>query len=272
MNRGPKKTAGRPMTATHLAMSDHIVVRCPACGGHEPAEAGTTGYGPEIVCAECGETWPSSPLRSEGRTDLVLETREHIQRNLLEAERRPLVTYTDRGAEKAWATKMAGDYWPEPPRQRRFPLFAGATAAVFFLAAFFGGREAAVSAVPDLAGLYAAIGLPVYLEGFAIEAVAAERMPTAAGDRIVVQGTLRNVGAEQGAVPKLAALLYDSARMTARAEGFDSPVQILKAGEATPFRLTLDAAPALAVRVAVRFQRPGEKLPRNEGTARPATQ
>jgi hypothetical protein len=253
-------------------MSDHIVVRCPVCGGHEPADLGAIGNAHAIVCAECGETWPSAAPRSEGRTDLVVETKEHIQRNLLEAERRPLVTYTDRGAEKAWATKMAGDYWPEPPRQRRFPLFAGATAAVFFLAAFFGGREAAVSAVPDLAGLYAAIGLPVYLEGFAIEAVAAERMPTAAGDRIVVQGTLRNVGREQGAVPRLVAILHDSARMTALAEGFDSPVQILKAGEATPFRFTLDAAPAQAIRVVVRFQRPGEKLPHNEGAAASATQ
>ena len=79
-----------------------------------------------------------------------------------------------RQSEEATAAKMAGDYWPEPPRQSRIPMIAGAMAALLFLVAFFGAREAAVAALPDLAGLYRAIGLPVNLDGFAIEAVGAD--------------------------------------------------------------------------------------------------
>jgi hypothetical protein len=167
---------------------------------------------------------------------------------------------------------MAGDYWPEPPRQRRFPMMAGAIAALFFLAAFFGAREAAVKAVPDLASLYAAIGLPVTLEGIAIEKVAADRTPTAAGDRVVISGTLRNVSGKEMAVPPLAAILYDSALVPARIEGFDPPARSIGVNEAQTFRLTLDGAPRQAVEVAVRFRRPGEKLPQGVSVAQAATQ
>ena len=36
---------------------------------------------------------------------------------VIDAERQPLVTYSD-AADNAWKAKIEGDYWPEPPRQR----------------------------------------------------------------------------------------------------------------------------------------------------------
>jgi len=259
------------VTASALAISDHVVIQCPMCGASESAEPQVLAGHPTIVCRECGETWPSAPPRAKRRTDLVRQSEPRMGNQDVEAERRPLVTYSD-GAEGAWAAKVAGDCWPEPPRRRRLPMASGAVAALFFLAAFFGGREAAVSALPDLAGLYAAIGLAVNLEGIAIEGVAADRLPTAAGDRIVVRGTIRNVSGEEMPVPPLAAILYDSAMVPARAEGFDPPTRKIAVGEAASFQLTLDRAPLLATRVAVRFRRPGEKLPRGAGPPPSATQ
>ena len=76
----------------------------------------------------------------------------------------------------------------------RLPLIAAGMAAALFLAAFFGGRQAAVAAIPDLAGLYAAVGLPVNLDGLAIEDVEAERAPTFAGFKLKVRATIRNIG------------------------------------------------------------------------------
>jgi hypothetical protein len=254
------------VTASDLAIPDHVVIQCPACGASEAAETGVLAGHPTIVCRECGETWPSAPARATRSTDLVGQTKARIESNIVEAERRPLVSYSD-PADSAWATKIAGDYWPEPPRQRRLPLTAGAIAAAFFLAAFLGGRETAVSAVPDLAGLYAAIGLPVSLDGIAIEKVAADRTPTAAGDRIVVSGTIRNVSGREMTVPTLAAILYDSARVPARVESFDPPAHAIGIDETQPFRLTLDSAPAHATEVVVRLRRPGEKLPQAVGAA-----
>lgn len=248
------------MTASDITNADRVVIQCPACGASESAEPQVLADAPTIVCRECGGTWPSAPPRTRRRTDLVRETKAHIESNVIDAERRPLVTYSD-GAESAWAAKVAGDYWPEPPRQRRMPMIAGAIAALFFLAAFFGGRQAAVTALPDLAGLYAAIGLPVHLEGMAIEDVAAERSSTSTGERIVVRGMIRNVSGDEMAVPQLAAILYDSARVPARGESFDPPAKTIGRGEAAPFLLTLDGVPAQATQVAVRFRRPGERLP-----------
>ncbi|MGH6922437.1 MAG: hypothetical protein ACRED5_01590 [Propylenella sp.] len=260
------------MTASDLAQSAHVVIQCPACGASETAEPEALAGHPTIVCRECGETWPSARPRSKRRSELVSQTRAHVESNLMEASRRPLVTYSD-GAESAWAAKVAGDHWPEPPRPRRLPMAVGAVAALSFLAAFFGAREAAVTALPDLAGLYAAIGLPVNLEGIAIEGVAADRTPTAAGDRIVVRGTIRNVAGKAMPVPQLAAILYDSAMGPSRVEDFDPPTATIAAGETASFTLTVDRAPLLATRVAVRFRQPDAKLPQGvEATPASATQ
>jgi len=248
------------VTASSLADSNHVVIICPACGASESAEPEVLADAPTIVCRECGETWPSAPRRTVRRLDLVRETEAQVKSNLEEAERRPLVTYSD-GAERAWAAKVEGDYWPEPPRPRRIPMMMGAVASVLFLVAFFGGREAAVRAVPDLAGLYAAIGLPVSLEGMAIEAVTAERSKTDAGETVVVHGTIHNVSGRAMAVPPLTAVLYDSARRPAGVQGFDPPAATIGNGEAKPFVLTLDTAPRQADTVAVRFRHPGERLP-----------
>jgi hypothetical protein len=227
------------VSASSFASSSHAVVLCPACGGSEPAESGSPAGAPEIVCAECGETWPSAPPRTERRSDLVHQTRAQVESNIVEAERRPLVTYSD-GGESAWAAKAAGDAWPEPPRQRRLPIIAGAVASAFFLAA---------------------IGLPVHLDPVAIEKVAADRTPTASGDRVVISGIIRNVSGAEASVPALAAILYDSARVPAHAESFDPPAGTIPPGKSAPFRLTLDGAPPEATEVAIRFRRPGEKLP-----------
>jgi hypothetical protein len=189
---------------------------------------------------------------------------------LLVAEKRALVTYTS-AREDAWAAKVAGDYWPEPPRHSRIPMIAGAMAAALFLTAFFGGRHAAVAALPDLAGLYSAIGLPVNLEGFTIEAVTAERAPTFAGDRLTVRVSIRNLGKDEAAIPPLAAVLYSRALAPAGALGFDPPEHPVPAGESVALLIHVDAAPKDAAEVAIRFRRPGETLAA-AGTAEPAPQ
>lgn len=188
---------------------------------------------------------------------------------LIVAERRPLVTYSD-SADDAWAAKIAGDYWPEPRRHSRLPMMAAAIASLFFLAAFFGGREAAVAALPDLAGLYSAIGLPVNLDGFAIEEVKAERLPTFAGVKLTVRATIRNIGSVGQSLPALAAVLYSDSLLPAGAYGFDPPEQAVGAGETISLVMHLDSAPERAAEVVVRFRRRGETLV-VAGAAEPVT-
>jgi hypothetical protein len=179
---------------------------------------------------------------------------------MIDAERRPLVSYSD-GADKAWATKVEGDYWPEPPSERRLPMTIAAMAAMLFLAAFFGGREAAVAALPDLAGLYAALGLPVNLDDFSIEDVTAERSASAEGGRVSVRGMIRNVGADEQPLPPLAAILYSSAAVPAGSYRFEAPIDPVLPGEAAVFLLELEAVPQNVAEVRIRFARGGENLP-----------
>ena len=183
----------------------------------------------------------------------------HRESGVIVAEKRALVTYSD-NADNRWKAKIDGDYWPEPPRQSRLPMMAAAMAGVFFRAAFFGGREAAVAALPDLAGLYSAIGLPVNLAGFAIEDVGAERTPTFAGFKLKVHATIRNIGASEQTLPPIAAVLYSDALVPSGAYGFDPPARTLKAGESIPLVMQLEALPKQAAEVVVRFRRRGETL------------
>jgi hypothetical protein len=179
---------------------------------------------------------------------------------VIDAERRPLITYSD-GADKAWAAKVEGDYWPKPRPERQLPRMLAALAAMFFLAAFFGGREAAVAALPDLAGLYAALGLPVNLDGLVIEGVAAERTAMAEGTRVSVHATIRNIGASEQPVPPLAAVFYDGALVAAGSYGFAAPMDAIGGGEAAAFLVEFDAVPEAVAQVAIRFRRRGENLP-----------
>ena len=152
-------------------------------------------------------------------------------------------------------------------------MIAAGMAALFFLAAFFGGREAAVAALPDLAGLYAAIGLPVNLDGFAIADVKAEsrRRPSPAlGSRCTPRSAMS--GRAEQAIPPLAAVLYSDALVPAGAYGFDPPSRS-SSRPANRFSSTmkLDSAPEQAAEVVVRFRRRGETLA-VAGAAEPAAQ
>ncbi len=246
-----------------MTLSDHlpshqVVIQCPACGAAESAEAATLADQPIIVCRECGETWPGgAPPARRHKTKRRPSARRTSE--VIVAEKRALVTYSDR-AETAWKAKIEGDYWPEPRRPSRLPMMAGAMAALIFLGAFFGGRQAAVAALPDLAGLYAAIGLPVNLDGFSIDNVGAERTPTFAGFKLKVHATIRNVGKTDRTLPPLAAVLYSDALVPAGTYGFDAPARTVRPGESLPLVMELESASKQAAEVVVRFRRRGETL------------
>jgi hypothetical protein len=222
---------------------------------------------PMIVCRNCGETWPVSPRRTRRP---AFPTTEHDPRPvsaLIEAERRPLITFSD-GAQKAWAAKIEGDVLPEMPQDSRFAATAtmtAALAAILFVGALLGGREAAVAALPDLAGLYAAVGLPVNLDGLAIEDVRAERLPP--DRRLTVRGLIRNVSGVDRAARPLVVNVMDAVAQGVGSRDFDPPAATIAAGEAVPFILEFQDLPEEAAEISIRFRRPFEPL--HTATAEP---
>jgi hypothetical protein len=242
------------VTALDPTISEHVVVQCPACGACESVEATALSHRPSMVCRECGETWPAGGLRPQGARKAALR-REAPP--IIVAEK-ALVTYSDT-ADKAWQAKIEGDYWPEPSRQRRLPMTAAAVASVFFLAAFFGAREAAVAALPDLAGLYAAVGMPVNLDRLTIEDVGAERTRTFEGSQLTIRATVHNLSQSGRAMPSLVAELGRGGAPLGR-YAFDPPSDTIGPGQSVSVLVELGAVPEDADEIELRFQRRGETL------------
>jgi hypothetical protein len=231
-----------------------VAIICPACGASEDADPATLAGAPRIVCRKCGETWSAAPRRRPRHAAVRAPSRA-----LVEAERRPLVTFSGASDTQAWQAKMDADVAPAPQRPSRIPMTAAAVASLLFLAAFIGGRHGAVAALPDLAGLYGAVGLPVSLTDLAIETVQAERESGAeAGLR--VSGSIRNLGRGAEGVPPLTAGILDAAGAPLASYGFTAPAERLKAGEATAFLLELPDVPRHAATVVIRFRQPADPV------------
>lgn len=231
-----------------------------------------------IVCANCGETWPvpGNPVTAatmdapedesagEGASRALslwsAPAGEWPASRSLEAMRRPFVTYDGVGGptERAWAAKIEADRDPPVVVPSRVPQFAAAVASAIFLVSLFVGRDAAVTAIPDLAGLYSAVGLPVNLDGFAIRGLEAERRGAGVAATLVVRGRIENVSGVARPVPPLVVDFRDGARTPTGTRSFDPPARDIAPGEAAPFEVTMLAVPERTDEIVVRLRRTGE--------------
>lgn len=253
---------------THLDLADpgSGTASCAACGAAGAGRSATRGDSATPVCRKCGRSRRAASPARHVKSQRSLPRGEP---EILEAARRPLVTYSDRG-QTAWAARIESDTLYEPRPRSRVPLTAAGVVALLFIAAFFAGRHAAVAAVPDLAGLYAAIGLPVNLKGLAVEDVAVTRSPAGSTARLSLQGAIRNVSDVEQAVPALTASLRDSADRQIALRGFAAPVQRLAPGATSPFAVAIEEGPRQASQVVVRFRRAADDVTSEE--AGPASQ
>ncbi len=248
---------------TSALISDLVILKCPACGAAEPIEAAIMAEGTQIVvCRRCGETWPARNVENVAAGPI--EKAEQAGRSLvwsdarlIDAVRRPLTSY-DNGSQDAWAARIAAERTPpRSPAGRPFISAVAGLASVAFLVAFLAGRENAVTAIPDLAGLYAAIGLPVNLQGLAINDLTAIRFRSGDGAGLNVAGVVVNLKENDQPVPGLVVELRDSAHGPIRAIAIAPPVAHLAGLDAKAFRIVIEDVPKTAVGVAVRFANSG---------------
>lgn len=259
------------MPHSDLAKSDQVVIQCPACGASEAADATLLADAPMIVCRNCGETWPTTGPRAGSRPSMRPRRAVSVSRNNVDAQRVPLVTYAGE-MDRAWAAKVAGDVLPGvAPRRSRIPGATAALASLLFIAAFLGGREAAVAALPDLAALYGSLGMPVNLDGLEIRGIGADRAPSQTAGRVSVRGEIVNVSRTELRIPPLDVSFHDASMMPAGSRGFDPPAHILAAGDGAAFTLQLEGVPQGASRIVLRFRRPGEPTP-SQGASQGASQ
>ncbi|WP_092496502.1 DUF3426 domain-containing protein [Faunimonas pinastri] len=166
-----------------------------------------------------------------------------------------LVTYSDRGPDP-WERKVAADRDPEPPRRGASVVapLAGCL-ALAFIAAFVGFRGHVVRAVPSLAGLYAAAGMPVNLDGLDLRDVTSERSPGSGTDSggLSLKASIVNPTRQSRDVPIMEIAVRDGAGKILGRTLAKPPVEKLGPGQSMPVVFRLAGAPDKASSVLVRF-------------------
>ena len=147
-----------------------------------------------------------------------------------------------------------------PLRHYRLPRFAGValvaaiTAAISALAL----REPIVRMVPDLAGIYASIGLPVNLRGLEFREVKTRQETQDGIPVLVIEGEVVNVTKHPVEVPRVRIAVLGSAKQELYTWTALLPRSVLGDGEKVTFKSRLASPPPRGEEVLVRFLTRGD--------------
>lgn len=114
-------------------------------------------------------------------------------------------------------------------------------------------RHAVVSRVPQMAGVFRAIGLPVNLQGLAFERVVTELVEDAQGRFLIVQGEVRNVAKGTLAVPPIEIIIQDATVKSLYTWTAEASRPTIIQGDTIPFRTRLASPPQNGSNVILRF-------------------
>ena len=252
-----------------------MLIVCPTCASEyriETARVGTEGR--SVRCAGCRETWFVSPA------EVVAAHEAELQAATDAADE---AVSEDAWAEASAAVRSAAppetiDNVPDAPRRARAgkpkpgykPLGKSAgeggiaglspalAAGLVVLAAIplaCLARVQVVQAVPQAAGLFARIGLPVNLRGIEIRDVAALHNQ-AGGERpaeLVVEGDLVGIARDGMPVPPISVLVRDAAARVVKTYTIAPPRSRLAQGETVRFAARFADPPEQGRGIDVRF-------------------
>lgn len=235
-----------------------VILRCPNCHSAEPIKAAAISEGVQVViCRQCGEGWAAKPqpepvCRSDcedeqGRSLIWADART------IDAVRRPLVVHGGNRPDP-WSRRVEADH--DVPERRMSPVLGWLVVLIsgLFLAGFFGARNEVVAAVPDLAGLYAAIGLPAHNGDLDIVNVTAKAESTGFETTFSIAGSVHNRSEKAMAVPDLKIEFLDRYSRLVRSVPMAIPVDSLAGGRRVDFRQSIRDFPRESVSVRVTFQ------------------
>jgi predicted Zn finger-like uncharacterized protein len=146
----------------------------------------------------------------------------------------------------------------KPARRRPLTERLGIPAlglVVLLVAGAVFARQPIVAAMPDLAGLYALIGLDVNLRGLEFRNMTATRDIENGRPVLIVKGEIANVASSDNPVPPIR-LALRSGRQEIYAWSVESPRRALAAGETAQFSTRLPTPPPGASDIEIRFTRP----------------
>ena len=257
---------------------------CPNCASrYEIAEAKIGAGGRKVRCASCQTTWQIEAPQAAQPTAEVLQSDLEAAMPELPGAPSPEETAAElaeelrRAAEieadiSAIASERAEPAQPDatPPRlskrkrnrtgaRKPAGSLPSAAAGIFValglvtLALGLWQRERVVRAMPQFAGLYARIGLPVNVRGLAFSAVESELVQDPQGRFLVVSGDVTNIAKGVTKVPPIMAMVQSEDGKVLYSWTTEPPRPSLEPGELMHFRARLASPPQDGRSVQLRF-------------------
>lgn len=260
---------------------------CPNCASrYEIAEAKIGTGGRKVRCASCQTTWQiEAPRTAEAQTaeevlqsDLAAAIPELPSPPSAEQTAAELEEELRRAAEidadiSAIASERTEPPQPDaalsqPPQRKRGWVAARSTAtrlppsaaagifvAIGLVALGLGlwQRERVVRMVPQFAGLYATIGLPVNVRGLAFSAVESELVQDQQGRFLVVSGDVTNIAKGTTKVPPITVMVQGEDGKVLYSWTTEPPRPSLEPAELMHFRARLASPPNDGRSVQLRF-------------------
>lgn len=179
----------------------------------------------------------SSPSIAPGLTDTIDASATTVSRSVRGVEALPPSLRPRRAGKK------------EGPK--RTIAIALMVAAILFAAVNY--RTVLVRYVPELAGVFAAVGLPVNLRGLEFKTIKTSQETQDGVPVLIIEGEVVNVMRQPVEVPRLRLAVVNAEDRELYAWTALLPRSVLPEGESLPFRSRLASPPPDAKKVVVRF-------------------
>ena len=260
-----------------------MIITCPHCQTrYQVAFEAIGSAGRKVQCAHCQKAWSQAPVDPDAMADADPQVRGVAEDALDEAlaaeEHRVAVEVAQRLAEvekaKQDQDKQAGKVDPAVIRNRmrafsrrqhaitaQLPLarlrrtarIASTVVLVGLVAGSYFGRVQLVEQFPAMAGIYAAIGLPVNVIGLEFEQLTTLRTLRDGKEVLIVTGEIVGVQKTPVMVPAVVVTLIDEAGAGIYEWSVMPEARDLMVGERTSFNTQLPLPPSNAARVRLSF-------------------
>ena len=236
-----------------------LVIHCPACAaGLQLPHSALARRARRICCTVCEHRWveaaiivesaPTNPQSAESPEISLMA--QSVRSETEEDSTKPSI-----GAKHVEEAPGAAarSIRTAPKERRSWPVKLAACAAMALALLSVMKREAVVRAAPPLAGVYAAIGLPVNLKGLEWRDVKTRVVGEAAQKVLAVEGEIRNIRDHSQPLPDIELSLRDDTGREVYVWKTPAPKADLAQGETIQFRARLASPPEGAKVVRVNF-------------------
>lgn len=249
------------------------VITCPSCQAQYHVAPETLGKdGRRVKCAQCNNDWKAvadlepAPLNQEDNApqeealDAAFEAEEQKKNsnsteNVTKKQKKPTPKKLSALEKKDMARRknLLNRTMPKAKSHKIVRIVGG----VFLFVLLFGGvflRDNVVRAFPDMAGVYANIGMGVNVVGLDFVEVKTLRLLRDGGEVMDISAGIKSVSSHQVSVPKILVSLLDVDGTSVYEWSVTSRAAIMLPGEWIEFETELTSPPKEAVSVRLVFE------------------